>query len=195
MFTDVFIYCRKGIIFPFCFIFKTWDTLYIGRTLPFSDELSGHWPHCWAADRTNSFGVWSRNHRGATKKRYVSAKTTVQKCRWRLTVKKFSGISNLTISAVLHRILASEELLNLNLLVPMFSKTLDITMPYNLLMYKNISKVFNRKAKATSKTQHFLSIHKEFVIYFNFWTKFPINKRQLSKPLKYIRQPSKLEKN
>ena len=78
VFTDIFIYCKKGITYSFCFIFKTWDTHYIGRALPFSDEFSRHWPHCWAADWTNSFGVWSRNHRGTTKKRYVSAKTTVK---------------------------------------------------------------------------------------------------------------------
>ena len=43
-----------------------------------------------------------------------------QKCRLRLTVKKCRGISNLTISADLYRILASEELSKLDKPVPMF---------------------------------------------------------------------------
>ena len=51
------------------------------------------------------------------------------------------------------------------------------------------------KGQETSKTQQFLSIYKEFVIYVNFWTKFPLNNHQPSKPLKFICQPSKLEKN
>ena len=36
----------------------------------------------------------------------------LQKCRLTLTVKKFQGISNLTISADLHGILAPKEFLN-----------------------------------------------------------------------------------
>ena len=35
-----------------------------------------------------------------------------QKCRLRLTVKKFQSVSNLTISAYLHGILAPKEFLN-----------------------------------------------------------------------------------
>ena len=78
-----------------------------------------------------------------------------QKCRLILTVKKFRGISSLTISADLPELLAPKEFQNWkNHAAPVFSKTLplDITRPYNLLISKNISNFYViMRAKATSK--------------------------------------------
>ena len=76
-----------------------------------------------------------------------------------ITVKKFQGIPNLTISADIHGHLAPEES---EKPVPMFSKTLslDITRPYNLLISENISKFHKWKAKTASKTQQLILIQK-----------------------------------
>ena len=83
-----------------------------------------------------------------------------QKCRLILTVKKFQGISNLSISADLPELLAPKEFRNLKShAAPTFSKTLplEITRPYNLLISKNISNFYViMRAKATSKTQQLI---------------------------------------
>ena len=67
-----------------------------------------------------------------------------QKYRLILTVKKFPGISNLTFSADLHGILASEESLtgktSFHVLKTLSLRALDITRRYNLLISENISK-------------------------------------------------------
>ena len=54
-----------------------------------------------------------------------------------LTVRKFQGILNLTISAVIHRPLVSEESLAWKNQFPCSQKPLflDIRRPYNLLLY------------------------------------------------------------
>ena len=49
--------------------------------------------------------------------------------------------------------------------------SLDITRPYNLLTYENISKFCKWKGNTTSKTQQSISAYKEDDIY--SWTKFP----------------------
>ena len=67
-----------------------------------------------------------------------------QKYRLILTVKKLPGISNLTFSADLHGILASEESFNWKNQFPcsqtLSLRALDITRRYNLLISENISK-------------------------------------------------------
>ena len=71
---------------------------------------------------------------------------------------------------------------------PIFSKThsLDITRPYNLLIFEIISKFYKWKTKSTSnKTQQLTPILTEVNIFLNSWTK-------PSKTLKFNRQPSKL---
>ena len=54
-----------------------------------------------------------------------------------LTVRKFQGILNLTISADIHRLLVPEESLNWKKQFPCSQKPLclDIRRPYNLLLY------------------------------------------------------------
>ena len=52
----------------------------------------------------------------------------------------------------------------------MFSKTLfqvflDITIPYNLLISENISKIYKWKAKTTFKTQQLILIRTKVNIY------------------------------
>ena len=75
-----------------------------------------------------------------------------QKCSLRLTVKKFLGVSNLTISADLDGIPAPKEFLNWkNQFSCQKTLFLDNTVPYNLLISENILKFGNWKAKTTSK--------------------------------------------
>ena len=73
-----------------------------------------------------------------------------------LTVQKFQGISNLTISADLHGILAPKlRFSKLEKKIPMFFKNslLEIILrPYNL--------PFSEKAERTSKTQRLILIYK-----------------------------------
>ena len=72
-----------------------------------------------------------------------------KKCRLILTVKKFQGISNLTISADYPELLAPKEFQNWkNNAAPMFSKTLppDITTCLYVIV----------RAKETSKTQQLI---------------------------------------
>ena len=72
--------------------------------------------------------------------------------------------------------------------LPGFSKTLflDITIPNNLLISKNISKFYKWKAKTTFKTQQWILTHTEVDIYVNVWTKFPLNNRQPSKAVQNL---------
>ena len=67
------------------------------------------------------------------------SKVNRQKCRVRLTVKKFQELKNLTISAALHGILAREESLN--------KPRHDITRPYNLLISENIFRFYKEKGQ------------------------------------------------
>ena len=105
------------------------------------------------------------------------------------TVKKYQGVSNLTISANLDGIPAPREFLNSK---NQFScqKTffLDNTVPYNLLVSENILKFYKLKAKTTSKTHQLILIHTEVDIYVNFWTQFPLNNRQKLSILTVSRQ-------
>ena len=66
-----------------------------------------------------------------------------QECRLKLTVRKFQDISNLTISADLHGIVAPKESVKWKNQFPCSQKTLflDITRPYNLLISENTPKV------------------------------------------------------
>ena len=76
-----------------------------------------------------------------------------QKCSLRLTLKKFLGISNLSISAELDGIPAPKDFLNWKNQFSCQKKTffLDNTVPYNLLISENILKFGKWKAKTTSK--------------------------------------------
>ena len=66
-----------------------------------------------------------------------------QNCKLMLTVKKFHGISNLTISGNFHRLLAAEETLEWKNQFPYCQKhSLDIAKPYNLFISENISKFY-----------------------------------------------------
>ena len=92
-------------------------------------------------------------------KRYFLLTVIRQKCRLMLTVKKFQGISNLTLLAHLHGLLAPEEALNWKNhfhIQPHPGWTLQ-DLNDNLLKTENIWKFYKwRKAKKTSK----INLHK-----------------------------------
>ena len=95
----------------------------------------------------------------------------------------FQGISNLTMLADLHGLLAPKEALNLkNHVSKISSLNLDSTKPYNLLVSGNLSIFFD----------FFLSerAEKSPKVNINSWTKFPFDHSQPSKAVKFNRQPS-----
>ena len=89
-----------------------------------------------------------------------------------LPSKKFKAISNLTISAYLHRLQAPEESRNWKKPVPMFVKTfsLDITRLLDLLLSDNILKVHKLKAKTTCITQQLTILNTEGNIFLSLLT-------------------------
>ena len=116
-----------------------------------------------------------------------------------LTVKKFWGISNLAISANLHRrtsgswrVCKSEKPVPISVLKKTLSLDIkDLATCLYLKLFRNFK---NERARQFNSLQLML-IHAQVNIYQNPCTKFPINNRQPSKALKFNRQLSKWGKN
>ena len=102
------------------------------------------------------------DHESSTVQKRFLFTVNCQKGRLILTVRKFQGILNLTISAVIHRLLVSEESLAWKNQFPCSQKPLflDIRRPYNLLLYMKYFEIsYMWKAKTNFKTQQLILIN------------------------------------
>ena len=120
-----------------------------------------------------------------------------QKCRLKLTVKKFQGISNLTISADLKGFWLLKNLKtgknSFRFLKRLF---LDITSANKTLQLSYICKYFEivwvKDHDKPQNTTVNISSYRSYYLLFNYWPKFPLNNHQPSKSENYNRQLSKL---